>query len=213
MLTCTDSMEDEWPCCSGTLPQVAADYRICAYFRDKNGVFVNLYIPSMVHWRQDDAEVSLTQSGEYPLADEIAFEVKTSKSRNFAIRLRIPAWVQAPSIRVNGKPISEPVRSGSFALIQRQWKSGDRIQLALPRKLELKAVDAQHPATVALVSGPLVLFAVSDDTPKVTRSQLLAASQLGAGQPEWHVGSANGLLRLVPFWAIKDEVYFTYLDV
>ena len=23
-----------WPCCSGTLPQVAADYRINAYFRD-----------------------------------------------------------------------------------------------------------------------------------------------------------------------------------
>jgi hypothetical protein len=28
----------EWPCCSGTLPQVAADYRISAYFRDKDGV-------------------------------------------------------------------------------------------------------------------------------------------------------------------------------
>ena len=25
---------DAWPCCSGTLPQVAADYRILTYFRD-----------------------------------------------------------------------------------------------------------------------------------------------------------------------------------
>ena len=34
-----------WPCCSGTLPQVAADYRINAYFRDAQGVYVNLFLP------------------------------------------------------------------------------------------------------------------------------------------------------------------------
>ena len=39
-----------WPCCSGTLPQVAADYRINTYFRDPAGVYVNLYIPSTVRW-------------------------------------------------------------------------------------------------------------------------------------------------------------------
>jgi DUF1680 family protein len=38
---------DAWPCCSGTLPQVAADYRILAYFHDPGGVFVNLYLPSL----------------------------------------------------------------------------------------------------------------------------------------------------------------------
>ena len=37
---------DAWPCCSGTLPQVAADYRILAYFRDHDDVYVNLYLPS-----------------------------------------------------------------------------------------------------------------------------------------------------------------------
>jgi DUF1680 family protein len=35
-----------WPCCSGTLPQVAADYRINTYLRGPRGVHVNLYIPS-----------------------------------------------------------------------------------------------------------------------------------------------------------------------
>ena len=37
---------DKWPCCSGTIGQVTADYRISTYFRDGHGVYVNLYVPS-----------------------------------------------------------------------------------------------------------------------------------------------------------------------
>jgi DUF1680 family protein len=155
----------------------------------------------------------LVQSGQYPLADEVVFEITTSQSAEFTVRLRIPAWAQAPSIRVNGRQISESVRSGTFASIHRRWHSGDRIELALPRELELKSVDPQHPDMVALVSGPLVLFAVSDDTPKVTRAQLLAARQETVGHVEWRAESAGGTLRLTPFWAIKEQTYFTYLSV
>jgi uncharacterized protein len=52
-----------FPCCSGTLPQVAADYRINAYFRDPLGIYVNLYLPSKVRWVQDGVKVSLSQTG------------------------------------------------------------------------------------------------------------------------------------------------------
>lgn len=204
---------DEWPCCSGTLPQVAADYLVSTYFKDVDGVFVNLYIPSRVRWMQHDADISLVQSGQYPLADEVVFDIIASQPANFSVRLRIPAWARSASIRVNGRSISEPVSSGAFATIYRRWRSGDRIELALPRELELKSVDSQHPDMVALVTGPLVLFAVSDDTPRVTRAQLLAARQQANGDAEWHADSADGPLRLTPFWAIKDETYFTYLSV
>ena len=207
------SIEAEWPCCSGTLPQVAADYHVSTYFRDRDGVFVNLYIPSTLRWDQHGNPISLTQSGSYPLADDIALEITTSRPTHCAVRLRIPAWAQAPVIRINGKKLSNPIRSGTFATVQREWKSGDRIDLELPRTLELKAVDAQHPDLVALVCGPLVLFACTDDTPRVTRAQLLSAKQLRAGSPEWRVDVASGSLRFAPFWVIKDETYFTYLAV
>jgi DUF1680 family protein len=205
--------EDEWPCCSGTLPQVAADYRISTYFSDEDGVFVNLYIPSTLRWEQSDAQVSLTQSGTYPLDDHVTFEISASRPASFSLRLRIPAWAQEPSIRVNGTKLSQFVRSGTFSTIRRTWKSGDRIELQLPSRLELKAVDEKHPDLAALVCGPLVLFAVSDDTPRVSRAQLLAARQQGAGSAEWRADTVNGSLRLAPFWAIKDETYFTYLLV
>lgn len=42
--------EARWPCCSGTLPQVAADYRINSYFFDAHNLYVNLFVLSSVRW-------------------------------------------------------------------------------------------------------------------------------------------------------------------
>jgi hypothetical protein len=92
-----------WPCCSGTMPQIAADYRISTYFRDGSDVFVNLYIPSTLWWTDDGAQISLTQKGEYPYQPQVTFEVKTSKAATFAVNLRIPAWAEGASLAVNGK--------------------------------------------------------------------------------------------------------------
>src|ERR1700731_713404 len=55
-----------FPCCSGTLPQVAADYRINSYFHDPRGIYVNLYLPSRVRWSQGAVHCSLEQNGSYP---------------------------------------------------------------------------------------------------------------------------------------------------
>ncbi len=196
-----------WPCCSGTLPQVAADYRINTYFRDAHGVYVNLYIPSTVRWTQDGAQISLTQKSEYPLDTHVQFEVKTSKLAEFVVNLRIPGWAWGASVSVNGK--RETAQAGSFAHLQRRWKNGDRIDVELPMTTRLEAVDAQHPETVALLVGPLVLFAMTDSEPKVTRAQLLAAKKTAA--QTWQVDTASGPIKMLPFTAMGDEPYTTYI--
>ena len=136
-----------------------------------------------------------------------------------AIRLRIPAWAsssgQGQTIRVNGAPVSSTLVTG-FASIQRKWKDGDRIDLEFPMPLRLEPIDPGHPETVALVRGPLVLFAVTEQAPKVTRQQLLAANLApcaGICKPAWQVQIASGSLLLLPFTAITDERYTTYLTV
>jgi len=204
---------EKWHCCSGTLPQIAADYRISAYFHDTAGVFVNLFIPSTVRWQHNGAKISLTQTGQYPLADTITFVLTTSRPTEFVIRLRIPMWSQRPAIHINGQLVAQSVQPGTFTALRRQWRTGDRIELELPRKLELKAVDAQHPDTVAVAWGPLVLFAIADNVPKVTRQQLLAAEQQGQASAEWIVHGTDGPIRFLPFWVIEDQHYSTYLSV
>jgi len=198
-----------WPCCSGTHPQVAADYRINTYLRDPRGVWVNLYIPSTVRWTQDGAQVSLTQKGEYPYDPHVAFDVKASKPETFTMNLRIPAWAEGASVAVNGK--RAPAAAGTFARVEREWKNGDRIDLELPLKTRLEAVDAQHPDLVALVCGPLVLFGTQQSG--VTRAQLLAAKRMAAGV--WHVSlGGDRVMKMVSWTGLSEgEPYTTYFKV
>jgi hypothetical protein len=198
-----------WPCCSGTMPQVAADYRINTYLRDARGVYVNLYIPSTLRWTQGAAQITLTQKSDYPYGSHVQFQVTASKPTEFMLHLRIPAWAEGASVAVNGK--HEPTMPGTFAQLLRVWKTGDHVDLELPLKKRLEAVDPQHAETVALVVGPIVLFAITDSDPKVTRAQLLAAKNTGA--QSWQVETAGETMKMLPFTAIGEEQYCTYLRI
>jgi uncharacterized protein len=198
-----------WPCCSGTLPQVAADYRINTYFRDARGVYVNLYIPSTLRWAQASAQIVLTQKSAYPYDGHVRFEVKTSQPAEFALYLRIPFWAEGASVTVNGK--REAATAGTFERVQRQWKSGDRVDLELPMKTRLEGLDTQHANAVALLVGPVVLFAITDGDPKVTRAQLLAAKK--NAEQSWQVETMSGTMRMLPFTAIGEGQYSTYVRV
>ena len=203
---------DAWPCCSGTLPQVACDYRILAYFHDPDGIFVNLYTPSTLRWTAaDGAQFTLAQTGSYPFEGKIAMRLRASRPSSFAVRLRIPAWSSGPAIRVNGERVPAPVETG-FATVRRRWKDGDRIDLELALPLRLEAIDRKHPDTVALLRGPLVLFPITESAPSVTRRQLLSAVRLPR-KSGWQAPTGSGPLLLLPFTAIEDQRYTTYLTV
>ncbi|MGH9530206.1 MAG: beta-L-arabinofuranosidase domain-containing protein [Terriglobales bacterium] len=200
-----------WTCCSGTLPQVAADYRINTYFRDPDGIYVNLYIPSTLRYQKNGAKVSLRQKSTYPSDGLVQFDVIASKQSEFAVRFRIPKWAEGASISVNGARVAAAVIPGTFASIRRRWKTGDRVEVNLPMTLRLQPVDPQHSGVVALLRGPLVLFAITEAAPTVTRRQLLAAKKTGA--QTWQVETDTGQMKMLPFTAIADEQYSTYLQV
>jgi DUF1680 family protein len=203
--------DQHWACCSGTLPQVAADYRINTYFRDSQGVYVNLYIPSTLRWTQDGIQALLTQKSLYPFDSLVQFDVKTSQATDFTVSFRIPAWATGASISINGRRADTPTTPGSFAAIHRQWSTGDRVELDLPTTMRLEPVDPRHAQTVALLFGPLVLFAITDTQPLLTRADLLAAKRMD--QRSWQVRAAGAPVKMLPFTDIGEEQYSTYLRV
>jgi uncharacterized protein len=200
-----------WPCCSGTITQVAADYRINTYFRDEQGVYVNLYIPSTLKWVQNGTEVSLTQKGAYPFDSLIAFEVTLAKPSEFAVEFRIPTWAQGASLAVNGKQHTGQLVPGTFASLRREWKTGDRLELRLPMTLRLEPIDDAHPDIVALLSGPLVLFPIGTLPGKLKRRDLLSAKNTSPGK--WQMAATSGRVELLPFFSIEDEPYSTYFKL
>jgi hypothetical protein len=203
---------DAWPCCSGTLPQVTSDYRLLVYFRDAGGLFVNMYVPSTLRWKATNgAHCTLTQTGDYPLDGRITMRLRASRPIDMQIRVRRPAWSPNPTVSVNGTPVPAPITAG-FANLRRRWQDGDLVALKLALPMRLESIDNQHPETVALMIGPLVLFPISENLPSLTRAQLLTAARL-SNVAAWQVNSESGPLKLLPFTEIQNEPYNTYVTV
>ena len=160
---------DKWPCCSGTTPQVVADYVISTYFQAADGIYVNLFTPSEVSWKVQGVPAKLIQKTTYPESDSTELHVQVAAASEFTVYVRIPGWLRSPAqLAVNGKATAVDAQPGSFAAIRRRWQTNDTIQIQLPFSLRPEPIDEQHPNTVALMWGPLMLVALDPPT-EITR--------------------------------------------
>jgi DUF1680 family protein len=208
---------DRWPCCSGTLPMVAADYAISTCFTDAQGIYLNLYVPAQINWTQNNVPCGLSIETDYPYASTVIMTLRLPSPQQFTLSLRIPAWARDASLLINGKREPTP-RSGQFAALRRQWQSADRIELELPDARRLESVDAEHPDTVALLAGPLVLMRTVEADAAVAplrRDSLLNAQRDRNGRHEWQVttDAGSGAVKLKPFLDIDGERYSAYQTV
>ena len=82
--------DGNWPCCSGTYPQVLADYHNVVYFRDAGGLAVNLFVPSRAAWNQNGTQVVVEQETTFPETDTTTLTVRPGKSAAFDVKFRVP---------------------------------------------------------------------------------------------------------------------------
>jgi hypothetical protein len=206
---------DKWPCCSGTTPQVVADYAISTYFRADDGVYVNLFTPSELQCKVQDTPVRLVQKTNYPEVDSTELRVEVAAPCEFTIYVRIPGWLQSPAqFAVNGKLLSVEARPGSFAAIRRRWQTNDSVEIRLPFSFRLEPIDEQHPTTAALMWGPLMLVALDPPLELARRSVTTSSEEPRPLSPlTFEIPKAPGKVRFVPFYRVQEETYTTYVEV
>ena len=175
-------LDGTWPCCSGTYPQVVADYHNVIYFRDAGGLAVNLFVPSRAAWNQGGTEVVVEQETAFPESDTTTLTIRPGRSAAFDVKFRVPAWAGNVEVAVNGKAVPAAAGSGGWALLRRTWSAGDRVTVRLPMKLALSPVDPPHPKRVAVTYGPVVL--VRNEKPRLAPS--------GASLSDWIARSPGG---------------------
>lgn len=206
-----------WPCCSGTLPQIVADYGINTYLHEPGAVWVNLYGPSTLNWREHG--VILRQTGNYLNDGTVRIQVEAAHPVEFAMYLRIPAWSSdGATLAVNGKSQTVAQQKG-FAMVRQVWHSGDTVDLRVPLSLRLEPLPANggpaHPSTVALLYGPRVLFLLREPgdsaTIAATADALLQARRVSPA--EWRVQTRAGERSLAPFTEIGSRSYSMYLEL
>jgi uncharacterized protein len=148
---------DNYTCCSGTLFQDMADYHNLIYYKDDSSLYVSQYLPSEVTWSRPAGDVTLVQETGYPETETIALTLAMKQNANFSLNLRVPAWSKDMSVKVNGTDAGISCKAGEWAVLNRAWNSGDRVDIRIPLLLRMSAVDQQHPKRVAIVRGPVVL--------------------------------------------------------
>ena len=142
----------------------------------ESGVYVNLYLSNSATLKVGGKEVALTQQTNYPWDGDVRLTVDKNKAGLFALKLRIPGWVQncvLPSdlyqyadqeqpgyrITVNGEQVSVTPSADGYATIVRKWKKGDCVALHLDMKPRLvkahRSVEADR-GRLAVERGPLV---------------------------------------------------------
>ncbi len=208
---------DKWPCCSGTTPQVVADYAISTYFHSTDGIYVNLFTPSEVRWNVQGTPAKLTQRTSYPESDSTQLHVEVAAPSEFTIYVRVPGWLKSPAqFAVNGKPASVDAQPGSFAAIRRRWQTNDAIEVQFPFTLRWEPIDEEHPKTVALMWGPLMLVALDSPLAVARKSVSLPSGALRPSTQSpttFEIPRTAEKLRFVPFYKVQDETYTTYVEV
>src|ERR1051325_6183275 len=76
---------DKWPCCSGTFPQLTADYGISSYYHSSDGIYVNLFLPSRLSWSQNNTPCTLTQTTQYPTENTTKLEFSLPRPETFTV--------------------------------------------------------------------------------------------------------------------------------
>ena len=153
--------ENSFWCCNGAGVEEFSKLGDSIYFHDETALYVNLFIPSELDWKERGVRIRQTTS--FPDEPQTAFEIITSTPKQFALKLRIPGWVQGTAgISINGKPSEISADAGSYLVIQRNWRRGDRVELSLPMDLHMEAMP-DDPNLQAFLYGPLVLASRLDD--------------------------------------------------
>lgn len=82
--------------------------------------------------------VEFIETTDYPFGEDVSIVVNPEKAARFPVSLRIPGWCNKAVVSVNGKGIASRPKAGTFFIINRIWKPGDRLDLRLTMTVALE---------------------------------------------------------------------------
>ncbi len=142
-------------CCVGTGIENHSKYGEFIYMYGTNDLYVNLFIPSVLQWKEKG--VTVTQETHFPDSQESTLYLKMKKDQKITLEIRRPYWAgEGFAIKVNGRSIRTAGVPGSYESVTRTWHDGDKIEITLPMRLRVEPM-ADDSSKVAIMYGPLVL--------------------------------------------------------
>lgn len=150
-------------CCVGSGMENHAKYSELIYAHDQNDLFVNLFIPSQLTWKEKG--LTLTQHTTFPEEEKTLLTINAVKQGTFSINIRYPSWVKAGTLKVlvNGKEFKGDEQPSKYVAIKKTWKAGDVITVHLPMQTRTEQLP-DGSKYEAVIHGPIVMAAITDTT-------------------------------------------------
>lgn len=148
--------ETSFWCCVGSGIENHGKYNRFIYTHSENDLYVNLFIPSILDWKNKGIEIQ--QQTDFPEEKTINLSIKTKAPKNFSLNLRYPSWVKkgAFKIYINDKSFTVDQEPGSYVSINRTWENGDNVRLEISMHITAKKLPDDS-GFAALKYGPIVL--------------------------------------------------------
>lgn len=142
-------------CCHGTGVENFSKLADSVYFHDDTGVWVNLFVPSEVTWKEKG--IRLVQETTFPESDTTLLTMHAQRPTRMALRVRVPYWVAGGgSAKLDGRALDAFAGPGSYLVLDRTWRDGERVEVRLPMRLHAHAMPDDS-SMQAVMYGPLVL--------------------------------------------------------
>ncbi len=255
------NMMRSFTCCVGTGMESHALHGDGIYYESGDTLWVNIYAPSVAEW--SEAGVILNMDTTFPEGETAKLTLTLDAPKAVTLALRRPYWAgDGFEVKVNGGIVADaarsrasdqaseplvrqqydyPDRASDYVRLQRTWRSGDTVELRLPKSLWLEPLP-DNPRRAALMWGPLVL--AGDIGPERARGRvegegleppptvpvLVAAERPvaswvaplggdpiqfrsdGVGREPDAAGSAHDV-EFVPFYRLHRRTYAAYWDL
>jgi len=148
--------EKDTYCCPGNFRRIMSELPELIYFTGPSRLIVNLYTTSQATITMASGiTVKLVQETDYPASGRVALSVAPSQPARIDIRLRIPSWCRQFTVQVNGRAVPAPAQLG-FLILDREWKSGDIVELVMEMPWRLVQGAAKQDGRFAVMRGPML---------------------------------------------------------
>ena len=146
---------DSFWCCTGTGMENHAKYGESVYFHDAGSLYVNLFISSVLTWKEKGLQVWQETSFPEEGTSKLTFVCREPVS--MPVRIRTPRWTKTGiQLTLNGERLEIESRPGKYTVVNREWKNGDALEIVLPMSLRLESMP-DNPKRSAIFYGPILL--------------------------------------------------------
>lgn len=141
-------------CCVGSGFENQAKYGEAIYYHTANDVFVNLFIPSQLNWKENGFE--LIQQTKFPENGHIELTIQKRSDLFKALHIRYPSWSKLAIVKVNGKKLSKLNLQNGYIVLNKKWEDGDKVEVDFSIELHLVSAN-DNPNKAAVAYGPIIL--------------------------------------------------------